>query len=74
MCANSEGSGETARDAMARLSHRWDSRLCDKYQNLLTWLQFHSNQKFPKTGDYSYVGPLSQSVWSSGLKEAQDAC
>ena len=34
MCANSEGSGETARDAQACLSHRWDSRLCDKYQNL----------------------------------------
>ena len=57
MCANSEGSGETARDAQARLSHRWDSRLCDKYQNLLSWLQFHSNQEFPKTGDHSYVGP-----------------
>ena len=27
MCANSEGSGETARNAQARLSHRWDSRL-----------------------------------------------
>ena len=71
MCANSEGSGETARDAQSRLSHRWDSRLCDKYQNLLSWLKFHSNQDSPKTGDHSYVGALSQSVWSSGLKEAR---
>ena len=54
MCVNNEGSGETAQ---ARLSHRWDSRLCDKYQNLLSWLKFHSNQDSPKTGDHSYVGP-----------------
>ena len=45
MCANSEGSGETARDAQARQSHRWDSHLCDKYLNLLSWLKFHSNQE-----------------------------
>ena len=51
MCANSEGSGETARDAQARQIHPWDSRLCDKYLNL-----FHSNQESPRTGDYSYVG------------------
>ena len=57
MCAKCEGSGETAQDAQARLSHRWDSRLCDKYQNLLSWLKFHSNQDSPKTGDHSYVGP-----------------
>ena len=57
MCANRQGSGETARDAQARLSHRWDSRLCDKYQNLLSWLKFHSNQDSLKMEDHSYVGP-----------------
>ena len=70
MCANSEGSGETARDAQARQSHRWDSHLCDKYLNLLSWLKFHSNQESPRSEDHSYVGALSQSVWSSILKEA----
>ena len=63
MCANSEGSGETARNAQARLSHRWDSRLCDKSQNLLSWLKFHSNQDSPKTGDHGYVGPLPVSMF-----------
>ena len=57
MCANSEGSGETARDVQTRQSHPWVSRLCGKYLNLLSWLKFHSNQESPRTGDYSYVGP-----------------
>ena len=35
MCANSEGSGETAR------MRRWvfGGRLCDKYHNLMNWLK-----------------------------------
>ena len=70
MCAISEGSGETAWDAQARLSHRWDSRLCDKYQNLLSWLKFHSNQDSPKTEGHSYVGggplPISMVLQSEG--------
>ena len=71
MCVNSEGSGETPRDAQARLSHRWDSRLCDKYQNLLSWLKFHSNQDSPKTGDHSYVGPSPSQYGPPCLKEAR---
>ena len=35
-CANSEGSGETAR--MRRLAWAFASRLCDKYHNLMSWL------------------------------------
>ena len=38
MCANSEGSGETAR--MRRLAWAFDSRLCDKYHNLMSWLKW----------------------------------
>ena len=36
MCANSEGSGETAR--MRRLAWAFAGRLCDKYHNLISWL------------------------------------
>ena len=36
MCANSEGSGETAR--LRRLAWAFAGRLCDKYHNLMTWL------------------------------------
>ena len=36
MCANSEGSGETAR--MRRLAWAFAARLCDKYHNLMSWL------------------------------------
>ena len=36
MCANSEGSGETAR--MRRLAWAFVGRLCDKYHNLMSWL------------------------------------
>ena len=36
MCANSEGSGETAR--MRRLAWAFAGRLCYKYHNLMSWL------------------------------------
>ena len=36
MCANSEGSGETAR--IRRLARAFAGRLCDKYHNLMSWL------------------------------------
>ena len=36
VCANSEGSGETAR--MRRLACAFAGRLCDKYHNLMSWL------------------------------------
>ena len=38
MCANSEGSGETAR--MRRLTWTFSVRLCDKYHNLMSWLNW----------------------------------
>ena len=36
MCANSEGSGETARTR--RLARAFAGRQCDKYHNLMSWL------------------------------------
>ena len=36
MCANSKGSGETAR--MRRLTKACAGRLCDKYHSLMSWL------------------------------------
>ena len=36
LCANSEGSGETA--WMRRLARAFACRLCDKYHNLMSWL------------------------------------
>ena len=38
MCVNSEGSGESAR--MRRLAWAIAGRLCDKYHNLMSWLNF----------------------------------
>ena len=38
MCANSEGSGETAR--MRRLAWAFVGRLCGKYHNLMSWLKY----------------------------------
>ena len=43
MCANSEGSGETA--LMRGLAWAFVVRLCDKYHNLMSWLKYH-NCKF----------------------------
>ena len=40
MCANSEGSGETAR--MRRLACAFAGRLCDKFNNLMSWLYLSS--------------------------------
>ena len=37
MCANSEGSGKTAR--MRRLAWAFAGRLCHKYHNLMSWLR-----------------------------------
>ena len=38
MFANSEGSGETAQ--MRRLTWAFTGRLCDKYHNLISWLNY----------------------------------
>ena len=46
MCANSEGSGETAR--MRRLAWAFTDHLCDKYHNLMSWLIY---------GTLQYLGP-----------------
>ena len=40
MCANSKGSGETAR--LPSLSWAFAGRLCDKYHNLMSWLKCYS--------------------------------
>ena len=47
MCANSEGSGETAR--MRRLAWAFAGRPCDKYHNLMSWLK----QASIKRDDYN---------------------
>ena len=47
MCANSDGSGETAR--MRRLTWAFPCRLCGKYHNLMSWLKYPS---FPATPWY----------------------
>ena len=41
MCANGEGSGENAQ--MRRLVWAFIGRLCDKYHNLMSWLNFDDN-------------------------------
>ena len=41
MCANSEGSDETAR--MRRLAWAFAGRLCDKYHNHMSWLNLFPN-------------------------------
>ena len=38
ICANSEGSGETAR--MRRFAWAFAGRICDKYHNLMSWLKY----------------------------------
>ena len=40
MYTNSDGSGETAR--MRKLAWAFAGRLCDKYQNLVSWLIYQS--------------------------------
>ena len=42
MSTNREGSGETAR--MRRLAWAFASRLCDKYHNLMSWLNLTANR------------------------------
>ena len=39
MCAKSEDSGETAR--MRRLARAFAGRICDKYHNLMGWLNYY---------------------------------
>ena len=49
ICVNSEGSGQTAR--MRRLAWAFAVRLCDKYHNVMSWL----NYWFPSTVFSGYI-------------------
>ena len=51
MCANSEGSGETAR--MHRLVWAFAGRLSDKYHNLMSWLNW--TQYVPTGHSYAQI-------------------
>ena len=55
MCANSEGSGETARKR--RLARAFACRLCDKYLNFMSWLKRNSflNCKSINKGNLSHL-------------------
>ena len=55
VCANSEGSGETAR--LRRLAWAFAGRLCDKYHYLMSWLILMS---LSYRGSYECVGGL---IW-----------
>ena len=44
MCANSEGSGETAR--LRRFAWAFTGRICDKYHSLMSWLISSLNNHF----------------------------
>ena len=53
MCANSKGSGETAR--MRRLAWAFAGRLCDKYHNLMSWLKSFYNCVYSSTSLWNVV-------------------
>ena len=58
LCANSEGSGETAR--MRRLAWAFAGRLCDKYHNLMRWLISYWSD------DFQIFWSNSNMVWEAG--------
>ena len=71
MCANSEGSGRTAR--MRRLAWDFAGRLCDKGHNLMSWLNYIKTNKenfsdlpvqqsFPFMSSYSEVATIDWEV------------
>ena len=60
MCANSEGSGETAR--MRRLAWTFAGRLCHKYHNLMSWLYFND------LGRISIICYIYNSNWNSKFR------
>ena len=52
MCADSKGSGETAR--MRRLARAFTGRLCDKHHNLMSWLiANHYGNSITKTDSFA---------------------
>ena len=54
MCANSEGSDETAQ--MRRLAWALAGRLCDKYHNLMSWLKSDYSARSSKISSRFYQG------------------
>ena len=52
MCANSEGSGDTAR--IRSLAWAFAVRLCDKYHNPMSWRKYERGSK-PFPFDCGYV-------------------
>ena len=68
MCANSEGSGETAR--MRRLVWAFAGRLCGKYHNLMSWLiSLNAPQIDTAKGDHfsKNIFPYRIKKWSEIL-------
>ena len=56
MCANSEGSGETAR--MRRLAWAFAGRLCDKYHYLMIWLNCFIGFALPCMDVLIFLNPI----------------
>ena len=51
MCANSDGSGETAR--MRSFAWAFAGRICDKYHNLMSWLMLALIKRYGYAADVS---------------------
>ena len=70
MIANNKGSGETVR--MRWLTGAFAGRLCDKYQNLMSWLKYlyfgHKNSGFPELSFRIYAILVFIKVFWFGTK------
>ena len=65
MCANSEGSGETAHPRV------FADHLCDKYHNLMSWLSYHllMTLKLPLPGKHMQTSSVPMHLrWSTQLR------
>ena len=71
MCANSEGSGDTAR--MRRLASAFADRLCDKYPNLMGWPKSQSVD-IQVDGQHSYRRPFTHVAKRSSSIGCASAC
>ena len=70
MCVNSEGSGKTAQ--MRRLAWAFAGRLCNKYQNLMSWLiSAYTHCACKKRWTAWYFGLICQSL-EQGLNIASE--
>ena len=72
MCANSEGSGETA--WMLRLAWAFLGRLCDKYHNLMSWQYGNSYRKRAEKGDHLHWPVPEPPVPSESTIKANNYC